>query len=159
MKKIALLGPSDINYTKKIDERLNMGKEVLWGWTYTLNEEKQEELQKPNFKIFAYESETYGGNGFVTKCYEVKVHKSRYHSNLGPPPEPELVVHREERFKKCRGWFYIERKGRLNPGREWTDFRDYDTGDYLKPINKTGVWLPNHHWITVIDEFECGMGK
>ena len=137
MKKIALLGPSDINYTKKIDERLNMGKEIRWGWTYTLNEEKQGKLQKQNFKIFAYESETYGGKGFVTKCYEV--YKFQYRSNLRPPPEPELVVHREERFKKCRGWFYIKRKGSLNPEREWTDFRDYDTSDNLKPINKTGV--------------------
>jgi len=120
MKKIALLGPIDVNY-----------------------------------KIFAYEAGKNGGNCMVTKCYEV--YKFDYNSELRLPDKEckESVVRSKQNFPKCRGWFFIKRKGALNPEREWTDFRDYDTGNNVKPINKTGVWLPNNHWVTVIDEFEC----
>jgi len=151
LKKIALLGPSDIGYTKRIDNSLKNRNDLCWGWTYTIDRKTQNILNnKDNFMIYAYESITRGGNGFVTKKYKVDYFK--YHDKLTASPKSCYVIDRG-RFEKCRGWFHLLDMQHLKPIREWEDFRSYGSGEQVKPINKSGKYLPNVPWEVVIDEF------
>jgi hypothetical protein len=159
MNKIALIGPSIKDYTEKIDEDLNAGrqktrdeegKKLAWGWTYTLKKSVQAELEKTDFLIFAHNSENHGGDGYVTKCYNV--YDFYYRSKLDFAPNDAYIIPGTR--VDFRGVFYIDGYGVLKRPTVWEKFRDYYTEEYIKPINETCVMLPNCPWIPVIDEFE-----
>lgn len=152
-KKIALLTSLDVNYSKKIDNYLKKeNKEVLCGWTYKLDKEMKKKLRRNDFKIFIYEPKTYGGKGLVTKYYEV--FDFYYFKDLTSPIEPDLVIHSKHNHIQNRGWFYIQKMEKIDKFRKWTEFKDFFTGNNIKPISKMRINSLNRKWIYVIDEFK-----
>ena len=161
MEKIALLGPSNGEWCLRLNSKLRTRK-VEWGWTQQHEPVKLQILRDQisgdfgKFKIYAYN--TYNKTtdkqlkGLVTNSYDVS--RFYYDKDGMDPPHHDILIGGEGSKNPnwtYRGWYDINKGGfNSNIRNKWTEFRDYDTGDYLE-FNVP--WNPNVYWKYVIDEF------